>query len=1843
MHILDNRPKKDEISMKLQRSSVGGPDATSGGRWLIAMALRIAVLSAVGGCMAPPTVTPSQCGDGIHDEIAGEECDDGNRLPGDGCNESCWIERCGNGKVDVGEACDAGGVDTAGCDHDCTLPACGDSIFNVEAEACDAGGKNTAGCDSDCTAPVCGDFVFNAAAGEACDTGGEDTAACDSDCTLPECGDFEVNPAVGEACDEGGEDTATCDGDCTAPACGDAWVNEAKGEACDDGGDTAACDRDCTAVVCGDDLINTEAGEECDSSVDTTVCDADCTAPRCGDGYINATVGEVCDDGNAFAGDGCSADCRSLEICGNSIVDIGEACDDGGESARCNVDCTLAGCGDRVVNAMRGETCDEGGVDTAGCDRDCTAPVCGDFVINTAASEACDQGGVSTAACDSDCTLPVCGDSMVNLAVGESCDEGGVNTGTCDVDCTAPACGDALANEEAGEACDEGGDTASCDRDCTPAACGDGQVNPVRGESCDDANTLSGDGCSATCRLEHCGNGAVDPGEACDDGNHVSGDGCSADCRSTEICGNGVVDMSEACDDGGESIRCNADCTEARCSDRVVNGAAGETCDEGGVDTAACDRDCTAPACGDFVINTAASEACDTGGVSTAACDIDCTQPVCGDSVVNPAVGESCDQGGVNTGTCDGDCTAPACGDGWVNDERGEACDEGGDTAACDRDCTAVVCGDDLINTEAGEECDSSVDTGVCDADCTAPRCGDGHINATLGEVCDDGNAFAGDGCSADCRSLEICGNDIVDVGEACDDGGESARCNVDCTLAGCGDWMVNATRGEACDEGGANTAACDGDCTAPACGDAWVNQERGEACDERGDTASCDRDCTAAACGDGLVNILAGEQCDDSGESDQCDHDCTLALCGDGEVNALAGEACDEGGVDTASCNMNCTVPACGDGHVNLAAGEDCESGGDSLFCDGDCTFAWCGDGTVNPVAGEDCDDGNADDDDGCLTSCEGGTCEDGIQNGDEEGVDCGGSCGPCGEAQAMVVAGAEHTCALLETGAVRCWGQGAYGRLGYGNTITIGDDETPATAGDVDVGGDVVQLVAGAEHTCALLDTGAVRCWGQGAYGQLGYGNTNPIGDDETPATAGDVDVGGSVVQLAAGGFHTCALLDTGAVRCWGHGGNGQLGYGYMGYIGDDETPATAGDVDVGGSVVQLAAGGFHTCALLETGAVRCWGYDAQGQLGYGHTNHIGDDEAPASAGDVNVGGSVVQLVAGTLHTCALLETGAVRCWGSGLAGQLGYGNTNFIGDDEAPATAGDVNVGGSAVQLAAGGEHTCALLETGAVRCWGYGDFGQLGYGNTNRIGDNETPASAGDVNVGGLVVQLAAGGAHTCALLETAAVRCWGNGAFGRLGYGNTNNIGDNETPASAGDVNVGVPVDTPGGLLVVAGWYHTCALLETGVVRCWGFGGSGQLGYGSQLSIGDDEAPTTAGDVNVGGRVVQLAAGAYHTCALLETGAVRCWGEGQSGGLGYGNINDVGDTEAPATAGDVNVSGRTVQLAAGANHTCALLDTGAVRCWGAGESGQLGYGNTENIGDDEVPATARDVNVGGRVIRLVAGGAHTCALLEAGAVRCWGEGSSGQLGYGNTENIGDDEAPAAAGNVSVGGRVLTLAAAEAHTCALLKTGAVRCWGDGSYGQLGHGNTNHIGDDEAPATAGDVSVGGVAVRLAAGAHHTCAVLTPGTVRCWGAGESGRLGYGNTNRIGDDETPATAGDVGVGGRVVRLAAGEAHTCALLDRGAVRCWGEGASGRLGYGNTNDIGDDESPVVAGDVNVGNGVVQVAAGGEHTCALMDTGPVRCWGNGLAGRLGYGNTNDIGDNETPASAGDVPYR
>jgi alpha-tubulin suppressor-like RCC1 family protein len=337
-------------------------------------------------------------------------------------------------------------------------------------------------------------------------------------------------------------------------------------------------------------------------------------------------------------------------------------------------------------------------------------------------------------------------------------------------------------------------------------------------------------------------------------------------------------------------------------------------------------------------------------------------------------------------------------------------------------------------------------------------------------------------------------------------------------------------------------------------------------------------------------------------------------------------------------------------------------------------------------------------------------------------------------------IAAGGIHTCALTSAGAVQCWGDNRSGQLGDG---TSAERHSPVTVSGL--GSGVAAIATGGIHSCGLTSAGGVKCWGDNRSGQLGDGTTSAR---HTPVGVSGLSSG--VTAIAAGGFHTCALTSAGGVKCWGDNRSGQLGDGTM---TEHTTPVPVSGLSSG--VVAISAGDYHTCALTTAHAVKCWGYNFLGQLGNGT---IADSSVPVAVS--GLAGGVAAIAAGGLHSCALTSAGAVRCWGDNRSGQLGDGTTT---ERHTPVAVSGLASGVAAI--AAGGDHSCARMNTSVVECWGENGSGQLGDGTTT---ERHTP-----VVVSGLasdVAAISAGGFHTCALTSAGAVRCWGDNPYGQLGDG-----------------------------------------------------------------------------------------------------------------------------------------------------------------------------------------------------------------------------------------------------------------------------------------------------------------------------------------------------------------------------------------------------------------------------------------------------------------------------------------
>ena len=959
------------------------------------------------------------CGDGIRHIVAGEECDDGNIINGDGCTSDCRIE--------TGYTCPTVGwpqILLTPC-----RPICGDGLRLGDEECDDNNNMAGDGCGADCKVEI-GWFCIRTNDAEVClntclngviDPGEE----CDDANTFSDdgCANCIIEP--GWTCEAiANRQTDTSSGSFCTPVCGDGFriTSGPMAEQCDDGNNLAGDGCDPSCVIEPGWICVSQASE-----VNTTALRCE---PVCGDGLL--VVGEACDDGNQNSGDGCSQSCKpeSGFVClPEDLLTKSEVATGPPFAAQNRTVCTPI-CGDGLVLLTFGESCDDSNrIPGDGCDENCNVEpgyTCGS------------TGSLSASVC-----TPICGDGL--LRSPETCDDGNTGKGDgcneqCQLEqgyqCWPPGvpcrflCGDYLRLE--GEACDDGnlqledGCDSSCQVEdgwscssfvlgatnatsvCSPI-CGDGKIKGS--EACDDGNLAGGDGCDENCSVEAgwiccdppsgttgsicslgadqnscakvCGNGQRDPGEACDDGNLNATDGCSPRCE---------VEAGFACMPMVQqrSGRTTPDYCEAICGDGLL--VVGEECDDGNQVSG----DGCGPTCKIEQSGTSCPPLSDLKG---AVC-----RPTCGDGVRGPR--EECDDGNSFSGDgCSQDCIV----------ERGFTCSGGGMRS---RDTCSPICGDGLrvdrafsatIAANKLEGCDTGpipsrgCDAATCQvrpgwtcarqagpsAEVCTPVCGDGILITPM-EECDDNNVLPGDGCSPDCKVEALyecsyisfffrsvcqiqCGDGRRHPTEACDDGNkwDQDGCSSNCQI-------------EAGFECLGGTAAFPSECK-PICGDGY--EVDGEGCDDGnlvpwdGCNQFCQVEegyhCTRApspggqgvastctkSCGDGVQNF--DEECDDAatGNSLWCSKCRKLpeTVCGD--FRRSDSEECDDGNtVSGDGCSSSCTLEAgwtCAKGPTHLDPGT----------APGDMCTSICGDGLV--VAGEACDDGNYRGDDGCTGDC--------------------------------------------------------------------------------------------------------------------------------------------------------------------------------------------------------------------------------------------------------------------------------------------------------------------------------------------------------------------------------------------------------------------------------------------------------------------------------------------------------------------------------------------------------------------------------------------------------------------------------------------------------------------------------------------------------------------------------------------------------------------------------------------------------------------------------------------------------------------------------------------------------
>jgi alpha-tubulin suppressor-like RCC1 family protein len=411
------------------------------------------------------------------------------------------------------------------------------------------------------------------------------------------------------------------------------------------------------------------------------------------------------------------------------------------------------------------------------------------------------------------------------------------------------------------------------------------------------------------------------------------------------------------------------------------------------------------------------------------------------------------------------------------------------------------------------------------------------------------------------------------------------------------------------------------------------------------------------------------------------------------------------------------------------------------------------------------------------------------------------------------------------------------------------------------------------------------------------LGSNLTNPVSDAATLVTDGHESY--------------CAILTTGDIQCWGDNATGELG--------DGTTTTTSEAESVSGitSATALASDDAHSyCAILASRAVDCWGSNSSGELGNGTTT---DSSVPVTVTGIST--AVAITGDGDGSYCAVLESGAVDCWGANGLGQLGDDTTV---DSSVPVTAKGI---GTAVAITGDGDGSyCAVLQSGAVDCWGRNSFGQLGDGGTTN---SSVPVATMDL---ANVTSLSSDGDDSfCAELSSETVDCWGANFAGELGNGTTT---ESSVPVAVTGITTASTISNDGA-------ESYCALLTSEAVDCWGYNGFGQLGNGTTTN---SSSPVVVSGMSSAISIVSDSENSY--CAVLGSGGADCWGTNTSGELGDGTTT--------SSSIPVAVSGMTTaaSLVGGANTSsdnqesyCAVLTNGEVNCWGSNQYGELGNATT----------------------------------------------------------------------------------------------------------------------------------------------------------------------------------------------------------------------------------------------------------------------------------------------------------
>jgi alpha-tubulin suppressor-like RCC1 family protein len=687
------------------------------------------------------------------------------------------------------------------------------------------------------------------------------------------------------------------------------------------------------------------------------------------------------------------------------------------------------------------------------------------------------------------------------------------------------------------------------------------------------------------------------------------------------------------------------------------------------------------------------------------------------------------------------------------------------------------------------------------------------------------------------------------------------------------------------------------------------------------------------------------------------------------------------------------------------------------------------------------------------------------------------------------------------IKDGIPQCWGlnNGTYFGRGFSpeNNFIMPTGKRPSTlATEI-----FTDISAGYNHSCAIKAGGSAFCWGQNFYGQVGSGAFSVV--SSVTAVFG---LNSGVRTISAGNKFTCALVGD-KPKCWGTNSHGELGNGTLtnSLVPIDTITLTSG-------VIKIQASNGFACALRNSGIVYCWGQNDQGQLGNGTTT---DSSTPTPILGLT---SISDFSLGETWGCATNASG-MKCWGTNNEAGLGIAS---VFSSSTPVSI--TGVSSIVTNITLGKSHAC-FSNAGNFNCWGRNDLGQFGNGMTSLILQATPVAVPAITNV----AQISSGKNSTCMVNTSNSSSCWGSNANNALGIGTM--------------VDAAIPV-TGSGLtgtpLAVSVGSTTCVTMSDGTNQCWGQGSDHQIGDGNARDSSSPVATTVSTSTSI-------STGELSACSV-NSGLIACWGL---------NLNlRLGRPAVVINSNGTNVQGITslatgIHVSKTGRHACAIVN-GGVKCWGNNQASQLGIPFAND--DEDVATFVTGIGAGSGATKVVSGNLHSCSLVS-GAVKCWGNNNLFQLGKGN------DNTPELAPITIIASGATDLSTGGNYTCAVVSA-ALKCWG----------NLTIYGTMKSPTIHPDLTSNVVAV--ASGEFHTCVIMNTGSVRCFGAMDGGRLG--NNLATGDSLTSVAVTGIAA---ATAIDASSSHTCAI-DGTAVKCWGFNYFGGINDGTSFATTTPVSPIL---------------------------------------------------------------